>query len=66
METGVPTGTRSIRTCRSASAARRQPAEAAVPIVEGASVPWIAIRLPPVQPGGVFGWWPLSARMQQP
>ena len=27
-----------------------------MPIVAGESVPWIARRLPPVQPGGVLGW----------
>ena len=51
MNTGVPSGTRRIRTARSSSAARRQPAEAAAPIEPGASVPWIAMRLPPCQPG---------------
>ena len=35
MNTGVPTGTRRIRACRSASPARRQPADAAAPIVPG-------------------------------
>ena len=36
------------------------------PIDDGSSVPWMAIRLPPVQPGGVFGWVAEIARMQQP
>ena len=66
MKTGVPSGTVSIKARSASSSARRQPADEAVPIVAGASVPWIARRLPPVQPGGVFGWIPLSARMQQP
>ena len=66
MKTGVPSGTFAISTSRSASAARRHPADAAVPIVAGESVPWIARRLPPVQPGGVLGWCALSASTQHP
>ena len=39
MNTGAPTGTSRIRNCRSASVARRQPLDAAWPIVSGRSVP---------------------------
>lgn len=41
-----------------------QPAETG--LVEVIRVPWIAMRLPPVQPAGRFGWIADSARMQQP
>ena len=54
MKTGVPSGTRLTSAETSASAARTQPCEAATP--SGPVVPWIAIRLPPSQPEGRFGW----------
>ena len=55
MNTGAPTGTSRISARRSRSVARRQPVEAAWPIVSGRSVPWIAMRSPPAQPGGRLG-----------
>ena len=51
MKIGVPTGTRRISVRRSPSPPRRQPADAAAPIVPGVFVPWMARRLPPFQPG---------------
>ena len=50
----------------SRSPARGQPAELAAPIEARSFVPWIAIRSPPVQPGGRFRWGAESAPMQQP
>ena len=52
--------------CRSRVPARRQPSEAAVPIVSVCGVAWIASRSPPGQPGSSLGWWPESAIAQQP
>ena len=65
-KTGAPSGTARRRKRMSASLARGQPAEAAVPIEPGSFVPWTAIRSPPRQPEGRLGWWAESARMQQP
>jgi hypothetical protein len=64
MKTGAPSGTRAKREIMSGSEARRQPCEVAPPTEPG--VPWIAMRLPPIQPAGRFGWWPERARTQQP
>ena len=50
----------------SASPARGQPADAAVPMEPGSLVPWTAMRSPPCQPDGRLGWCAESARMQQP
>src|SRR5207244_7008456 len=51
---------------RSLSPAWTQPAETARPKSDDESVPWMATRLPPLQPAGRFGWIAESARMQQP
>ena len=64
MKTGVPSGTRLTSAETSASAARTQPWEAAIP--SGPVVPWIAIRRPPSQPEGRFGCVAESASAQQP
>jgi hypothetical protein len=66
MNTGVPSGTWRINTRSSRPPARRHPAELAVPMVAGAFVPWMASLFPPRHPGGGLGWFPESARMQQP
>ena len=65
-KTGAPRGTLRSRKRMSASPARGQPAEAAVPIEAGSFVPWTAMRSPPCHPEGRFGWCADSARMQQP
>ena len=64
MKTGAPRGTRANSEIMSGSEARRQPCEIAPPIAPG--VPWIAIRSPPIHPGGRLGWWPERASTQQP
>ena len=64
MKTGAPRGTRVTSMETSASAARTQPCEAAIP--SGPLVPWIAIRRPPSQPDGSVGWVAESASAQQP
>src|SRR4051794_39769573 len=43
-----------------------QPAEAAVPSVDGAFVPWMANWSPPDHPAGRFGWWPERPNAYQP
>ena len=64
MKTGAPSGTRETSLETSASAARTQPCEAAIP--SGPLVPWIAIRRPPSHPEGRLGWVAESASAQQP
>src|SRR5262249_8197799 len=56
MTTGVPSGTTRMSQRRSLSRAWTQPAETAWPKSLDESVPWIAIRSPPDQPRGRFGW----------
>ena len=66
IRTVVPSGRRSMSQRMSRSPTRTQPLLAAVPIVASFDVPWIAIRSPPVQPWGMFGWRPVRAIAQQP
>src|SRR5919197_1140138 len=61
----VPTGTVRISQRTSRSRARRHPCDARAPTRSGRSVPWMA-RRPSIGPTRTFGWWPESARMQQP
>ena len=65
-KTGAPSGTCRISRRRSRSLARRQPVEAARPMLDGSLVPWMARRSPPAQPDGRSVWWPVSASAQQP
>ena len=54
MKTGVPSGTRLMRARRSASLARRQPAEVGRPIEEGSSV-IVEVRVERVVSWGLDG-----------
>ena len=66
MTTGVPRGMVRMSDRMVRSLARRQPSDAAVPMLAGAVVPWIAMRSPPPQPWGSLGWRPVRASAQQP
>ena len=48
------------------SLTRTQPAEALVPIEDGALVPWIASWFPPLHPAGRRGWIPLIPKANVP
>ena len=58
MMMGVPSRSRGSSRSRPRSLTRRHPALAEVPIEEASLVPWIASWLPPLHPGGSFGWMP--------